>query len=100
MIHDIMNEKIIPESIICSADAVTTQDLGDEVLLYDAGRENVHILNTTAQAIWKLCDGRHTVGQICEKIIREYPYMSSSEITDDVTGILAELYAKNLITIV
>jgi len=45
-------------------DNLTIQDLGDETLIYDPERDNVHVLNATAQAIWNLCDGSHTIKDI------------------------------------
>jgi hypothetical protein len=45
-------------------ESVTLQDLGDEVILYDSEKENVHILNNTAYIIWNLCDGQHTIEDI------------------------------------
>lgn len=37
---------------------------GDEVLVYDLQRDVGHCLNSTAAAIWKLCDGNRSPSQI------------------------------------
>lgn len=96
-----MMQKIInSETRVRQADSITTQDLGDEVMLYDAGRENVHILNPTAQKIWKLCDGRHTVGEMADIISREFSDVALGEITDDIAGILTELHSKHLVAVI
>ena len=36
---------------------ITTRDLGDEIILYDAFSETFHILNGTARRIWLMLDG-------------------------------------------
>jgi fructose-1,6-bisphosphatase len=49
---------------------ITVKEIGDETFLYSAAEEAIHILNPTAQLIWELCDGEHTVADI-EQAIRE-----------------------------
>ena len=44
-------------------------DLGGETILYRAEPGPLHILNPTAQFIWELCDGKHTIADI-ERAIR------------------------------
>src|SRR5215467_15071942 len=38
-------------------DALVTQELPDELLVYDLTRHRAHCLNKTAAAVWKHCDG-------------------------------------------
>jgi len=42
--------------------------LGDEVLLFADGRQVVHALNTSAWAVWDLCDGSRTVREIAREL--------------------------------
>jgi hypothetical protein len=42
--------------------------LGDEVLLFAGGRQVVHALNTSAWAVWDLCDGSRTVREIARDL--------------------------------
>jgi hypothetical protein len=39
-----------------------SREFGEEVLLYDLQRDVGHCLNSTAAAIWKLCDGNNSPG--------------------------------------
>jgi hypothetical protein len=41
------------------------EELPDEVLVYDLDRKRAHCLNRTAALVWKHCDGRATVADIC-----------------------------------
>jgi hypothetical protein len=49
---------------------VSSKATETELILYDASKQAVHILNRTAYLIWELCDGMHTVSDI-EKAMRE-----------------------------
>ena len=80
-------------------DDVTVQELGDEILRYDAEKENVHILNGTAQKIWQLCDGSRSMAEIVKELINAYPDQEIGIITNDIKELLEELAAKNLILI-
>ena len=61
---------------------ITVQNMGDEVLLYDSDRENVHVLNHTAHAIWSLCDGNHTIEDIQEKIQGQFTGAKGSNLIE------------------
>jgi PqqD family protein of HPr-rel-A system len=49
------------------ATSILGKDLGDEYLFYDAAREQVHVLNATARAIYLLCDGNASVREIVDR---------------------------------
>lgn len=52
---------------------IRAETFAEEVLLYHPLRTTAIRLNETAAAIWQLCDGRRTVGQIVEELTRRYP---------------------------
>ena len=76
---------------------VTIQILGDEVMIYDAQRENVHVLNKTAKNIWALCDGRHTIEEMAEALFKEYPDMNEKDLLTDIKQTVAEFKQKNML---
>ena len=47
---------------------IITKDIDGELLIYDRTRDRAHCLNETAAAIWKLCDGRRSVGEIAAQL--------------------------------
>ena len=48
--------------------SVSDYGLEDEVLLYSSRRETVFSLNSSAKAIWELCDGSHTIIEIGQEL--------------------------------
>jgi hypothetical protein len=38
------------------------------MLLYGSDRQTAFSLNASAKAIWELCDGRHTLTDICREL--------------------------------
>jgi Coenzyme PQQ synthesis protein D (PqqD) len=48
--------------------SVSEYGLEDEVLLYSSRSERVFSLNSSAKAIWELCDGSHTIIEIGQEL--------------------------------
>jgi hypothetical protein len=48
-----------------------SRKLDDEVLIYDPQRHEGHCLNSTAAAVWKLCDGKNSPSQIAGTVSRQ-----------------------------
>lgn len=55
------------------SDGIVIEDFGDEILTYDLQRHQAHCLSPAAAAVWRLCDGRRTVGQIAAQLRRADP---------------------------
>lgn len=43
-------------------------EIKDEVLVYDNRRHHIHHLNRVMASVWRLCDGRRSVGDIAAEI--------------------------------
>ena len=78
---------------------VTLQDLGDEVMLYDSEKEDVHILNNTAYAIWNLCDGEHTIEDIQKHMGSQFPDITEEDLIGDIKVTLDEFIEKKLVVL-
>lgn len=50
---------------------MVTQMLGDELLVYDLDRNQVHCLNRVAAYVWHQCDGARTASEIARASHRE-----------------------------
>src|SRR6266849_515680 len=48
-----------------------TQELPDELLVYDLERHRAHSLNRTAALVWRHCDGKTSVAEIAGLLNRE-----------------------------
>jgi hypothetical protein len=51
--------------------SLIVKELANETLVYDLESDKAHCLNETAMRVWKNCDGRQTIAQMCESIARE-----------------------------
>jgi hypothetical protein len=48
-----------------------SREFDEEVLIYDPQRHAGHCLNSTAAAVWKLCDGNNSPSQIASSLSRQ-----------------------------
>ena len=60
------------ETILRPAAEVKFRDLGDEFLFYDSRGDRLHVLNTSARAIFLLCDGSRTVDEVVDAFASQY----------------------------
>ena len=66
--------------------------LDGEALLFHPATAQIAHLNRSAALVWQLCDGRHTVGEICTLLGTAYPDAAGS-IPEDVRQTLVRLLA-------
>jgi hypothetical protein len=67
-----MDEKVRNARPIARKQGLVTQELPDEVLVYDLDRDRAHCLNTTAAFVWQRCNGRNTTAQIAQTLGRHF----------------------------
>ena len=67
---------------------VHARKLGDEWLLYDTEMEKVHILNPTAEYVWRLCDGKHDMATIKDKMRQAYDIRDDQKLENDLRQIM------------
>jgi hypothetical protein len=72
---------------------IIVKDIGGETLLYSADEEAIHILNPTAQLIWELCDGEHTVEDMERAIRASFSVADEHDVVGDIRETL-ELFAS------
>lgn len=76
---------------------VVLQEIGREGLLYDRGGQLVHILNVTALAIWKSCDGNRDVAAL-ETLVRDhFSQIDGHDVRQDIESLLAKLDERGLL---
>jgi PqqD family protein of HPr-rel-A system len=78
-------------------DGVTLRRSVEEIILFDPESEDVHFVNTTAAAIWELCDGQTEEAEMVEAIC-QLTGMPYEMVEEDVSALLQELDAAGLIT--
>lgn len=76
--------------------ALQEHALWDEMLLYAAGHETAFSLNAPAKAIWELCDGRHSLTEICQELGRRFSCPEAT-LRADVQDAVARLQELGLL---
>ncbi len=75
---------------------IVNGDVGDEIVIYDSGNDNVHHLNLLASVIWDLCDGSHTAKEIADEIVNVLK-ADPLQVEVDVTKMIEEFQGKGLL---
>ena len=70
---------------------IHARKLGAEWLLYDSSSEKLHVLNSSAEFVWRLCDGNHDLAAIKAKMREKYDIHDERKLDDDIGNILKEL---------
>lgn len=65
-------------------------DLGDGLIIYDRDRSLVHRLNPSAALVWRMCEGRSSVSELVQDIVKEVG-SSHREVNAQVGELLREL---------
>lgn len=73
------------------------KDLGGEFLIYSAVQKEIHVINPTAQLIWELCDGRHTVDEIAQELHAHFFIPPERDVTLDIHNALNIFLSKDLL---
>jgi hypothetical protein len=76
---------------------ITLQDVGDEVVLYSAAADAVHVLNPTAKLIWQRCDGRHTLADIEQTLRANFTIPPDRDVMADIRQTLETFAGKGLL---
>lgn len=67
-----------------------------EMVLYDAVRRRVHVLNATAAFVWRACDGEHNQDDIVAAVRAHYP--RRTDLGCDVAEVLAHFRHEGLLS--
>jgi hypothetical protein len=81
------------DQIPCSAEGFELEEIDGEILLYSPSSTRSVYLNSTASLIWRLCDGKQSVGEIISQLKEAFPEAQDS-MEDDVTHSI-QLFVDN-----
>jgi coenzyme PQQ synthesis protein D (PqqD) len=76
---------------------VTARRAGEEWALADSRNDRVHYLNETAEFIWELCDGEHSVSEIEAEVRASFEVPAGVDLRSDIERTLALLGRKGLL---
>lgn len=77
-------------------DQLIFKDLSDGPVLIDPYRRTLVKLNLTAQAVWRLLDGSHSVAAIIDTLKEEFE-VDPKTLQKDVAGFLKDLLRREII---
>jgi pyrroloquinoline quinone biosynthesis protein D len=66
-------------------------------MLYDSSSNTFHVLNETAEFIWELCDGEHSVDEIEDEVRAHFDVPEGIDLRTDIERTLAALEKKGLL---
>jgi Coenzyme PQQ synthesis protein D (PqqD) len=73
---------------------VVTQEMGDEILIYDLKSDKAFALNTTSSIVWQYCDGKTSVSEIARKMSEKL----SENVSEDLVWLtLDKLHQQKLL---
>lgn len=70
---------------------LVVQEASDELLVYDLDTNKAHCLNSTAAAVWKLCDGTRSI----EDISRHFVSLSDDKLAEDLVWLAVDQLADS-----
>ena len=69
-------------------DGILSRQLGDEWLIYNTGEKSVHIINSMAEFVWRMCDGSHDLNDIEDNVRDAHLVPDGINLMKDVEGII------------
>lgn len=87
---------IAAEQIFCPAPGVETAVFGGELVVLDSAGRMLRGLNGTGAAVWKLLDGKRSVGEVA-RALAATAAIDEAQALRDVQNFLVQLSAKNLV---
>ena len=90
--------KQLDESVVPAAKpGIVVEALGDETLLYSAEGKAIHVLNPTANLIWTLCDGSHTITDMEQAVRSTFAVPEAHDLIKDIRQTLDIFRGKGLL---
>ena len=78
-------------------DGLPVQRLGDELMVFDPVRDEVHVLNETSAAIWEGVQAGLDVGRIVSRLGERYDLCGISDPPGFILAALEEMAGKGIL---
>jgi len=76
---------------------VITRDVRSQRVLYDNLSHSSHVLNETAEFIWNLCDGEHSIAELAVEVRAFFDVPGDVDLEGDIQSTLKILDKKGLL---
>lgn len=67
---------------------IVSQKIGDECMLYDPSTGSMHVINSTAEFVFNLCDGTKNLGEIEHLMQKTHQISEKHHVRKDLEAIL------------
>ena len=86
------------KTMVARADTLSTQSVGDELLILDQAAGRIHQLNETAALIWRKCEAGLSAQEVAQALVESYD-IGEEAAAKDVVATLEQLQALDLICV-
>lgn len=77
--------------------SVVSREEDGFLLAFHMGTGTIEKVNDTGEIIWRLCDGAHSVGDICSALQQLYPAVEYAVISRDLEDFLLDVIRKGFV---
>jgi hypothetical protein len=81
---------------VTQSEDVISRRVGNEMVVLKSDANAAHILNTTAAAIWELCDGQHSLDEIAASICDRFE-VSFEQARGDIEQIIGRFIKVGIV---
>ena len=67
---------------------ISTRRIGDEWMLYNSEKGDIHVINSTAEFVWRMCDGSRSISEIIHQVRDDYELSDEINIKKDIEDII------------
>lgn len=78
-------------------EGVVRQELEAEAVLYHSATGKIHILNKTAERIWELCDGKHSLADMEADLRKRFQISAETQVSQDIKETIEEFNSDGLL---
>lgn len=76
---------------------VITRDVRSQRVLFDSVSHSSHVLNETAEFLWNLCDGEHSVAELAAEVRAFFDVPADVDLETDIHNTLNSFRKKGLL---
>lgn len=69
-------------------DGVLSRKVGDEWVLYDSEKGSLHVINSMAEFVWRMCDGSNDLDKIEDHVRGAFLVPDKTNLRKDVEDII------------
>jgi hypothetical protein len=80
-------------------DGIMSRQLGNEWILYDTASGAVHVVNSMAEFVWRMCDGSHNLVDIENGVCNAHVVPEGRNVSKDLEDIIRKFADLGVISV-